>query len=172
MAYKIIKKEQFSVLDIIRILTNSFIFFGFGYYALNNKFYENYLGLFTVANALIHLVFSFIVFKNKMLDRKLFYLLVAMVLCFITIAVPVQLEGHWVTLFWSAEAVLLFAIGRIKVVRFYEWLGFIMAGLGVFSLVHDWSNTYFGASYFSDTYFLYWTPFVNIHLFTSLFVVV
>jgi uncharacterized membrane protein len=169
MAYKIIKKELFGMIDIIRILSNSFIFFGIGYYALNNKQYEQYLGLFTVANALVHLVFSYIVFKNKMLDRKLFYLLVAMVLCFITIAVPVQLEGHWVTLFWSAEAVLLFAIGRIKAVRFYEWLGFIMVVLGLFSLMHDWSKTYYESSYFVYDNFKYWTPFLNIHLFTSLF---
>ncbi|MGZ4055825.1 MAG: DUF2339 domain-containing protein, partial [Bacteroidia bacterium] len=104
MAYKIIKKEQFGVIDVIRIVSNSFIFFGIGYAALNNKTYSDYLGLFTVANALVHLVFSYIVFKNKLLDRKLFYLLIALVLSFITIAVPVQLEGNWVTLFWSAEA--------------------------------------------------------------------
>jgi hypothetical protein len=104
-----------------------------------------------------------------MLDRKLFYLLVAMVLCFITIAIPVQLEGHWVTLFWCAESVLLFSIGRIKAIRFYEWLGFIMVALGTLALLHQWGIVYYSYSYFSDDSFVNWSPFLNIHLFSSLF---
>lgn len=179
MSYKMVKKEQFGVLDIVRIVTNSFIFFGLGYYALNNKLYEQYLGLFTVVNAVVHLVFSYIVFRNKMMDRKLFYLLIAMVLSFVTIAVPVQLEGHWVTLFWSVEAVLLFYIGRTKAVRFYEWLGYSMVVLAVFSLFHYWGQVYYthpAYSVYQEDYsdmsaYDNWFPFFNIHLLTSLFVI-
>ncbi|HEX8515918.1 MAG TPA: DUF2339 domain-containing protein [Bacteroidia bacterium] len=167
MSYKIIKHEKFGVIDVIRLLSNSFIFFAIGYGIMNNEEHRDYLGLFTLANALIHLVFSYIVFRNKLLDRKLFYLLIAMVLTFITIAVPVQLEGNWVTLFWSAEAALLFIIGRYKSVRFYEWLGAIMITLSVFSLMDDWGDTYYN-SYYGDLLFKYWTPFLNVHLLTSL----
>jgi hypothetical protein len=159
MSYKIIKHEKFGVIDIIRLLSNSFIFFAVGYGALNNEQYENYLGIFTVVNALIHLIFSYIVFRNKLLDRNLFYLLIAMVLTFITLAVPVQLEGNWVTLFWSVEAALLFIFGRYKSVRFYEWLGIILSVLSVFSLLDDWSNSYF----LPDYYFKNWQPVLNIH---------
>jgi uncharacterized membrane protein len=176
MAYKVIKKEQFGVIDIIRIVSNSFIFFGIGYDALNHEATKDYLGMFTVANALVHLVFSYVVFKNKLLDRKLFYLLIALVLSFITIAVPVQLEGSWVTLFWSAEAVLLFSIGRYKAVRFYEWLGYIMIMLAVFSLWQDWGNTYYLPSYqyggSNINIYTYWKPFANRSLVTSLFVII
>lgn len=171
MSYKILKHEKFGVIDIIRLLSNSFIFFGIGYSILNNIRYENYLGLFTVANALIHLVFSYIVFKNKLLDRKLFYLLIAMVLSFITIAIPVQLDGNWVTLLWSAEAVLLFSIGRHKNVRFYEWLGAIMIGLSMFSLIGDWSHSYY-VSYYDNLLFKFWTPFLNVYFLSSLLFVI
>ena len=168
LAYKILKREQFDVMDVIHIVMNSFIFFGIGYSALNNELYRDYLGLFALANSVVHLVFSYIVFKNKMLDRKLFYLLIAMVLSFLTIAVPVQLEGNWVTLFWSAEAVLLFVVGRYKNVLFYEWLAYIMTVLATFSLLHDWGKTYYS---YSALYAGGWeySPFFNIHLFTSLF---
>jgi uncharacterized membrane protein len=169
MSYKILKQEKFGVLDVIRIVSNSFIFFGIGYATLDDWASEQYLGLFTVANALVHFVFSYIVFKNKLLDRKLFYLLIALVLSFITIAVPVQLEGNWVTLFWAAEAVLLFSIGRYKAVRFYEWLGYIMILLAIFSLLQDWGNTYYMSTYYLNIY-KFWTPVLNVYLFTSLFV--
>jgi uncharacterized membrane protein len=172
MSYKIIKKEQFGVIDILRLVSNSFIFFGIGYAALNNPTYQDYLGVFTVSNACVHFIFSVIVFKNKLLDRKLFYLLIALVLSFITIAIPVQLEGSWVTLLWSIEAALLFSIGRYKVVRFYEWIGFVMIALAVTSLFQDWSKVYFPYNVYGDyDVYKYWVPFTNIHLLTSLIVI-
>lgn len=172
MSYKIVKQEKFGVFDVIRIVSNSFIFFGIGYATLNHEGTKDYLGAFTLANAIVHFVFSYIVFKNKLLDRKLFYLLIALVLSFITIAIPVQLEGNWVTLFWAAEAVLLFSIGRYKEVRFYEWLGYIMILLSLGSLIEDWQKTYDIISYgYGNTYYESWTPFANIYFFTSLFVI-
>ena len=171
MSYKIIKQEKFGVLDVISIVSNSFIFFGLGYATLNHEATKDYLGIFTVVNALVHFVFAYIVFKNKLLDRKLFYLLIALVLSFITIAVPVQLEGNWVTLFWATEAVLLFSIGRYKAVRFYEWLGYIMILFSIFSLLQDWGEVYKTSSYYYEiNIYQYWKPIFNIYLFTSLFV--
>ncbi len=181
MSYKIMKQEKFGVMDVIRIVSNSFIFFGFGYATLdhpsstdyNGVFHEGtdmYLGAFTVVNALVHFVFAYIVFKNKLLDRKLFYLLIALVLSFITIAVPVQLEGNWVTLFWAVEGLLLFSIGRYKVVPFYEWLGYIMILLGILSLMQDWTMTSDNYRYYPEIY-LFARPFANISLLTSMLVI-
>lgn len=169
MSYKIMKQEKFGVLDVIRIVLNSFIFFGIGYAALENEYHRELQGVFTVCNALIHFVFAYIVFKNKLLDRKLFYLLIALVLSFITIAVPVQLEGNWVTLFWSAEGLLLFGIGRYKSVRFYEWMGYAMIFFAIGSLLEDWDNSYFEYSYENPLY-KFWTPVANIYFLTSAFV--
>lgn len=168
MAYKILKQEKFDAVDIIRIATNSFIFFGLGYASLNNPYCENYLGLFTVFNALIHLIFSYVVFRNKLLDRKLFYFLIALVLTFVTIAVPVQLEGNWVTLFWSAEAVLLFYIGRKKGIRFYEWISFAMIVFAVFSLWQDWAKNYSSWLVYDES-FKDRIAFININFLSSIF---
>ncbi len=170
ISYKTRKQEKYGILDVIRIVANSFIYFGIGYATLNQESTRDYLGAFTLANAMIHLVFSFIVFKNNLLDRNLFYLLIALVLSFITIAVPVQLEGNWVTLLWAAEAVLLFSIGRYKAIRFYEWLGYIMILLSVFSLMQDWTSQQMTFDYGISHYSL--SPaFANIYFFTSLFVI-
>lgn len=168
MSYKIVKQEKFGAMDVISIVSNSFIFFGIGYDTLDQSATRDFLGAFTVANALIHFIFAYIVFRNKLLDRKLFYLLIALVLSFITIAIPVQFEGNWVTLFWAAEAVLLFSIGRHNSVRFYEWMGYIMISFAVFSLLHDWGTVY--SNLYGYESYKYWKPFLNIHLFTSLFV--
>lgn len=167
MAYKLLKKEPFGVFDVISIVVNSFFYFGIGYACLNHGDTSLFLGLFTVLNALIHFIFSAAVFRTNVMDRKLFYLLFAMVMSFITIAVPVQLEGNWVTLLWSAEAFLLFYIGRAKAVKFYEYIGYILGVLATISLLEDWSESYY-VSNWDDTAFLQWTPFFNINFLGSL----
>jgi uncharacterized membrane protein len=172
LSYKMLRKESFNAGDVINILLNSFIFFGIGYAALNHERYADYLGLFALANAVIHLVFAYAMMFNTVLsaekpvDRRLFYLLMALVLSFFTIAVPVQLNGNWVTLLWSIEALLIFAIGRFKGIRLYEWLGYMLVFLSVGSLLQDWGRSYHSYTTTHNS----WQPFFNIHLFTSLFV--
>jgi len=165
MAYKTIKKEAFVFMDILRILLNSFIYFAIGYAIFSDIHQGAYLGLFTLGNALVHFAFCYSVFVNKQVDKKLFYLLMAMVLCFLTIAVPVQLEGNWVTLFWSTEIFLLFWIGRTKGVQFYEWLAFAMIVPALISLGDDWVNAYSG---YDSLMLKYWTAFFNITFLTTL----
>ncbi|MDX2361778.1 MAG: DUF2339 domain-containing protein [Crocinitomicaceae bacterium] len=143
LAYKLIEKEKFAQEDVMMIVLNSAIFYGFGYVILDQSaFGTHYVGLFTVATALIHFIVSVILFKSKLADRNLFYLSSGMVLVFLTIAVPVQLDGNWVTLLWGTEAALLFWIGRTKDVRFYEVLSYIVMGIALVSLFEDYSRMY------------------------------
>lgn len=167
LAYKLIKKEKFRELDIISTLINSIVFYAIGYACLNHNATSSLLGLFTVLNALVHFIASALIYKNKLVDRKLFFLLISMVITFITLTIPVQLDGNWVTLLWSVEALLLFGLGRIKTIRFYEVLGFVMIYISLISLMHDWSGSYFQYSY-DDENFKFWSAFSNATFFTSL----
>ena len=164
LAFKLVKTEVFKVGDIVLILLNSFIFYGFGIaWLYNYEGGESYLGLFTVFNALIHFIITVIIFKRKLADRKLFFMTSGFVLSFITIAVPVQLDGNWVTLIWAFEAALLFWIGRTKKVTFYEYLSFIMVALAMVSLMMDWEQGYHWRNT-SDV----WSPILNTTFLTSL----
>ncbi|RZK57636.1 MAG: DUF2339 domain-containing protein [Pedobacter sp.] len=121
LAYKVVRKEQFTITDVIILLLNSFIFYGIGYYALNESPNgSELLGLFTLGNAIIHFVVSLIIYKRKLADKNLFYFILAMVITFVTMAVPVQLSGNWVTIFWVVEASILFYLGRMKNIAIYE----------------------------------------------------
>ncbi|TLP81625.1 DUF2339 domain-containing protein [Maribacter sp. ACAM166] len=171
LAFKLVKTEQFKVGDIILILFNSFLFYGLGISLLYSyEGGESFLGLFTLVNGLIHFVITFFIYKRKLADRKLFFLTSGFVLTFITIAIPVQLDGNWVTLIWALEAALLFWIGRTKKVPFYEHLSYVLALLSIFSLSMDWSETYLGYSTTYDEPNP--TPFFNTTVLTSLLCVV
>ncbi len=139
LLYKFIKKERFNIGDILLLLANSFVFYGFGYTILkDHETGEQLLGVFTLVNAVVHFVVGSIIFRQKLGDKNLFYFVIGLVLVFLTTAVPVQLDGNWVTILWISEAALLFWIGRTKKVPVYEQLSYVLMALAVFSLVHDW----------------------------------
>lgn len=143
LVYKLIKSEQFLKSDVVLVLLNSFIFYGLGFALLSeHDTGGDYLGIFTLCNAIIHFVVSAVLFRKKLVDRNLFYLISGLVLVFITMAIPVQLDGNWVTLLWAFEAAVLFWIGRTKKVAFYERISYVLMVLGFFSLLEDWEVAY------------------------------
>lgn len=145
LAYKLIQKEKFHAGDVVLIMLNSFIFYAFGYSILNgHETGEQLLGVFTLFNGVVHFIASTIIHKQKLADKNLFFLILGMVLVFITIAIPVQLDGNWVTLLWAGEAALLFWIGRTKKIAVYEKLSYPLMLLALFSIVHDWFSVYDG----------------------------
>lgn len=169
LAYKVIRKESLNRWDVIIMLFNSFIYFGYGYLTIDSlENGDRLLGLFTVLNALMHFIASLVIFKKQDSFNDIFYFVAGMVLIFLTIAVPIQLEGNWVTLVWAGEAALLFWIGRSKAFLTYEKLSYPLIILAFLSLLHDWNNYYpplYHHLYDGDGSF---TIFLNIHFFTSL----
>ncbi|WP_299437589.1 DUF2339 domain-containing protein [uncultured Aquimarina sp.] len=169
LVYKLRKKEKFGTGDVILQLINAFVFYGIGFSILQeHPVGEQLLGLFTLANAVIHFAVSVFIYKLKLADRNLFYFTSGMVLVFISIAFPVQLDGNWVTLLWAAEAALLFWIGRTKKVPIYEKLAYPVMALTFFSLVQDWWFYYVEYTYASFEPETGMTPFFNISVLTSL----
>jgi uncharacterized membrane protein len=143
LVYKLLAKEDFSAEIVVLVLVNSFVFYGFGYAILDSRAgFDWYLGLFTVANALLNALVAFVIHRYNLGDRKNFYLAVALSITFLTIAVPVQFQGNWVTLLWTAEAATLFWFGRTKKLALYENLAYPLMVLACLSLSNDWQNAF------------------------------
>jgi uncharacterized membrane protein len=167
LVYKLLRKEKFEINDIILLLANSFVFYGIGYAIFDNhKTGEQFLGIFTLCNAIVHFFVSAVIYRQKLADRNLFYLVSGLVLVFITIAIPVQLDGNWVTLLWAGEAALLFWIGRTKDVPVYEKLSYPLMILAFFSITHDWTSVY--DTYNPENPEIGITPLLNINFLSSL----
>jgi hypothetical protein len=165
LAYKFIKDKQFDVGDAFLLLVNAAIFYGFGYFLLDsNETGQHLLGVFTLLNAVIHFGVSMAVFKRQLADRNLFFLASGLVLVFITMAIPVQLDGHWVTLFWAGEMALVFWIGRTKGVSAYERLSYPLWVLTFLSLMGEWVKY---ALYDPNTPDTRITPIINILFLTT-----
>lgn len=167
LAYKLLQKEKFVIDDIILLIINSFVYYGIGYALLdNNKTAGQLLGLFTIGNAIVHFIVSVIIYRQKLTDKNLLYLITGLVLIFITIAVPVQLDGNWVTLLWAGEAALLFWIGRTKNVTYYEKLSYPLMVLAFFSIFQDWGYVY--NAYNPENPETRITPLLNVNFLSSI----
>lgn len=166
LAYKLLQKEKFVMDDIILLLINSFVFYGIGYAILDShNTGKQLLGLFTLANAAVHFVVSVIIYRQKLADKNIHYLIAGLVLVFVTIAIPVQLDGNWVTLLWVGQAALLFWIGRTKNISFYEKLSYPLMLLAFFSIIQDWSYVY--GTYNPENPSSRITTFFNVNFLTS-----
>ena len=162
VSYKLIAKEEFSVEIVYLILLNSIIFYSFGYAILDSHAIGNsFLGLFTIANAFIHFFVAIVIHRYKLGGNINLYLPVALALTFLTIAFPVQSGGKWLTLYWTAEALFLFAIGRIKRIAIFETFAFPVMALACASLFFDWVQI------FENNEVI--TPFLNNLFLTSAF---
>lgn len=167
LAYKLLRKEKFEQPDIVLLLANSFIFYALGYSILDNhQSGSQFLGLFTLGNAISNFIVSVIIYRQKLADKNMLYLISGLVLVFITIAIPVQLDGNWVTLLWVGEAALLFWIGKTKGISFYEKLSYPLMVLSFLSIAQDWSGALYG--YYSSDPELRITPILNAQFLSSM----
>ena len=163
LTYKLIKKEEFSKGDIVLLLLNSFVYYAIGYGHLSDhETGQHLLGVFTVFNAIIHFIVGSIIYKKSKEKEGLFYSVFGLVLVFLTIAIPVQLDGNWVTLLWIGEAALMYWIGVSKKVKMYKVMAYPLLAIAVISLFQDWEWAY-------NRYNVeYITPILNIQFLTSI----
>ncbi len=146
LSYKLIKKEPFDLGDIVWVFSNSTIFYALGYYLFSlHNIGKELLGLFTLGNAIIHFMVATAIFRQKLADKKILYFIATLILTFITLTTPVQLDGNWVTILWAVEALFLFWFGMTKQINTYKKIAYILMILAFFSIFEDWSwvyNTY------------------------------
>ena len=98
--------KQITVYQVLLILSNNLSLLLACTYIFND-YPLNIRGLIVVSMAVVNAIVLFALFRNATIDRKLIYLIIAIVASLATLAVPVQLHGHVITLFWAAETVIL-----------------------------------------------------------------
>ncbi|MEM9545614.1 MAG: DUF2339 domain-containing protein [Bacteroidota bacterium] len=172
ISYKFLNLKKYGIGDVAVLLINALLFFALGYNLLyDHAIGGEILGVFAIGNAFIHFIAATIINRRKLADRNIFYLIVGLVLICLTLAIPIQLDGHWVTIMWSLEAVVLFLIGRSKNVSFYEYMSYAVLSIAILSLIQDWNDGYYSLQsirFIEDLSEIQLTPFLNTHFLTSI----
>lgn len=136
-------KGIFNRIERSIIIANTFIYFGFGYQALAVDS-SAYLSLYTLAFAVYNILYALVLFRKLEAGKTNIYLLIGLALSFVTLAIPLQFEGNQITLFWAAEAVLLFWLSIKSKVQSYKLTALIVQVLALISLVLDWAGYWQG----------------------------
>ena len=139
IAQKLHQEPELSTVDVALFLINSLAFYGVGAWVINNHYHDNtWVALFTLCNALLHFGVAAYFHLKKVPSTQLKYLVLVSALSFATLVIPIQFKGSWITLFWSAEAALLFWLGRTKALAVYERISYGVLVLATGSLLIDW----------------------------------
>ncbi len=134
-------KGTFSVIELSILASNTFFFYAAGMVILSN-YHPEFKGLFTTVLGILNFGYAAILYKKFHLDKTAAYLLIGMTLTFITLAIPVQFEGNYITLFWAAEAILLLWLSQKSNLNSYKFASVVVTILMVISLLMDWRNGY------------------------------
>ncbi|MHB8984060.1 MAG: DUF2339 domain-containing protein, partial [Carboxydocellales bacterium] len=121
--HNILYKKLTQPADLALIFLNAGVFFGLSYLNLHED-YQAFLGLFAALMALIYLGLGYLTLQANQTDRNLTLTFLGVSLIFLTLAIPIQLSGSWITVGWAAEGAVLvwlgFKTGSVKT-RYGAW---------------------------------------------------
>jgi len=155
-------KSAFTNMELTILVSNTFLFYGAGMFIIDS-FMPHYKGLFTLMLGVFNFVFAWLLYKKLAMDQKIIYILIGLTLTFVTLTIPIQFNGNYITLFWAAEAVLLLWLAQKSRIESFRFGSVIVHGLMVISLMMDWVNLYNGTDLL--------TPIVNPAFLTGLFAI-
>ncbi len=133
------KQKPFTAFDFSLMIMITASYYAAGMVALHSWNNGAYQGIFTIALGIINLGLAWYLYKKHIGDKNLLYLLIGLTVTFISLAAPVQLHGHSITLFWSAETVLLFWLFQRSGMKTFKYASFIILVSMSVSLFIDWS---------------------------------
>jgi uncharacterized membrane protein len=142
VAYTIRTNKRFVASDFGILLVNTCLYFAAGLYLIQQLGLERYKGFYCAAMGIFHLGATWFLFRKNTIDKNILYLLVGITLSFVSLTAPLQLHGHYITIFWATESVLLYWLflkSQIRLIRLASmliWLAMLV------SLGMDWMNNY------------------------------
>lgn len=140
--YNVKNTKKFKYQEIGMLLSNSAIYFGLGLSLVHGYKGGLYSGLFTALTAIFNFGFAFALYKRKDIDKNLLFLLIGLVLTFVSLIAPIQLKGNYITMFWAIESVLLLWLSQKSGIKLLKGGSVIILTLMLISLIMDWQQNY------------------------------
>jgi uncharacterized membrane protein len=142
LIYNLKNQLKFSAIEITLLLSNTAFYFAAGMLVLAKVNQGAWQGLFTAGLAVVNFGIAVLLYRRQAVDRTLIYLLIGLVITFISLTIPVQLDGNFITMFWALEAVLLLWLAQRSGLHLLAAGSVLVLGLMLISLVMDWSDLY------------------------------
>lgn len=165
--FSILRGEKIQAMSrglVFVIITNNFVYLLSGILFLRNMGLSfKASGLLSLFIALVNLGLVLWLWKSRKDYKFLVHTTLGLVLTFVSITIPIQLDGNYITLLWASEMVLLLWLYVQSKIRVYEYAAKILVGLTFVSYLMDLYSVMFEHHSLS-------TIFLNSSFATSLFV--
>ena len=130
---------------------NNFVFLFFALCLLQNMELErNYKGLVTLFVAAINFALFFWIKRKGEPFTFLMHTLLGIALTFVSVTIPIQLEGTFITLFWASEVMIIlwfYSRFRLRVYEIFAWvLPVLTLGSYGMDVFHGWMEARYGDS--------------------------
>ncbi|MSU54927.1 MAG: DUF2339 domain-containing protein [Candidatus Taylorbacteria bacterium] len=143
--------------DLALVTINAFSYFGMSYGMLEVRFHA-FMGFFAVAMALLYFLLAFLSVKSSDNDKHLNLYLSGIAILFLTLAIPIQLSGTWITLAWLIEAVIIAGFSTaVPKAKFHAYgpIVYVVGMLRLFSTEIFSGYDYSRLPFFNQTFFLF-----------------
>lgn len=110
-AYQFVREGGEEKKGINIMVPNSFIAFGYSYAMVRDHFSLAWVSVISVFYAVVFLSMASYLYQKGRHGHEGFVVLLGKALLFLIITVPLIFSKHWITIFWSAQAVALLWMG-------------------------------------------------------------
>jgi uncharacterized membrane protein len=112
IVHNVLYKKDSTGIELALITLNA-AGYGLMSYALLSDKYSSVLGFFMLILALFYFAVSYVAYRMNQGDKALNVYLPGIGVVFLTVAMPLQFSGAWITLAWLLEAAVLVAAGSL-----------------------------------------------------------
>lgn len=109
--------------DLFLMMATPIVYF-IALYAVTKDQFETWHGLMAVGLAAVYVALGAVHLKRNPAGKMTVLALGGIAASFITVAVPLQLTGHWIAIAWAAESLLLVELGLKFEQPKLRWAGF------------------------------------------------
>lgn len=134
-------EHKITVYQGILILTNNLSFF-LACLVIFADYQYDVKGLVTIIIAAINAVIMIALFRKSEIDRNLIYLIIGVVMTFVNLAIPIQMDGYVITMFWAVEMAVLLWLWQKSQIQIFRTAFLIVGGLVIISYLMDVSRNY------------------------------
>ena len=122
--------------DLILITANAVAFFLLSYGNLD-PYYGRFMGFLSFIMAVIYFIMGYLAWVRNREDRFLVLSLWGISVVFLTITMPLQLDGRWITVAWAAEAATLLWVGVHNNSKYSRRAALGVMAIALFRLTDD-----------------------------------
>jgi len=112
LAYGFLDKSNQKMRGMLLTIPNTFISFGFLYTMIEGRFGQGRVAVATLVYALFFFTLAWSLYRLNRKESEAFTVSLAKGIFFFVLTVPIYYSGHWITLFWAFQALLLVFIAH------------------------------------------------------------